>query len=220
MGQKKRSTKPRNKLWPTKDKTMENKWEIQPYTPERKTTKTRGDLIIRGGEYRNSGENKSRPNRTESKSHPKENHEEVSPKNPPENTTQEENENKITIELSETEKRGEETEQGRKRMMPKKYDDYWLGSTTQQHTKYDESSEEERETMDFRLKHEIKRRGIQNYLSSVRQLSDEETDVEIIQERKNILMVEMEYIFERLLKKGRDKIRRQNSSSDEEDSDH
>ena len=73
--------------------------------------------------------------------------------------------------------------------------------------------------MDSRLKHEIKRRGIQNYLNSVRQLSDEETDVEIIQERKNILMVEMEYIFERLLRRGSDKIRRQNSSSDEEGSD-
>ncbi len=73
-------------------------------------------------------------------------------------------------------------------------------------------------TMGSGLRLEIKRRGIQKYLSSVNQFTDEETDVEVIHERKNILMSEMEYIFEKLLQKEKKGAKRMDFSSDEEKS--
>ncbi len=42
----------------------------------------------------------------------------------------------------------------------------------------------------------------------------------MIHERKNILMTEMEYILEKLLKKEKKEAKRIGSSSDEETSDH
>ena len=74
--------------------------------------------------------------------------------------------------------------------------------------------------MGSRLKHEIERRGIQKYLNAVNQFTDEETDVEVIHERKNILMLEMEYIFEKLLQKEKKAAKRMDSSSDDEKSDY
>ena len=102
----------------------------------------------------------------------------------------------------------------RKKNIPQKYDDYWLGSATRQHTENHEPSDEESETISSGLRQELKRRGIQNNLNSVKQLSDEETDIEIIHERKNILMTEMEHIFERLLKKENGMRKNPNPSSE------
>ena len=118
----------------------------------------------------------------------------------------------------------EPTQQGirstRKRNAPKKYDDYWLGSTTRLDTESSETSGRETRIMDSRLRDEIKRRGIQKYLSLVNQFTDEETDVEVIHERKNILMSGMEYIFEKLLQMERKGAKRTDFPSDEEETDH
>ena len=51
------------------------------------------------------------------------------------------------------------------------------------------------------LQPELERRGIHKYLNVVQQFSDEDTDVEALHERKDILMTEMEHILEKLLMK-------------------
>ncbi len=54
-----------------------------------------------------------------------------------------------------------------------------------------------------RLQVELKRRGVHKYLKTVQQVSDEDTDIEVMYEIKEILMTEMEYILEKLLLKER-----------------
>ena len=52
---------------------------------------------------------------------------------------------------------------------------------------------------------QIRKRGLGKYLRNIRTESEDETDMETIQERKEILMTEMEHILDTLLTKERKK---------------
>ncbi len=59
------------------------------------------------------------------------------------------------------------------------------------------SSDEETEKRN-EIEIQMRKRGIRKYLNTIRMESEEETDMETIQERKEILMTEMEYILDTL----------------------
>ncbi len=72
-----------------------------------------------------------------------------------------------------------------------------MGSVTKEATEENESSDEEADRVNTRLQVELKWRGIHKYLKAVQQVSDEDTDIEVMYERQEILMTEMEYVLEK-----------------------
>ncbi len=82
---------------------------------------------------------------------------------------------------------------------PKRFDDYVMNYTSQKWTG-ENTETESRSEDEEKLEDEIKKRGVFQYMNTIK-IDNEETDVETVIERKEILMTEMEYIFEKLLAK-------------------
>ncbi len=70
---------------------------------------------------------------------------------------------------------------------------------------------------DEKVEMQMRRRGIEKYLNTIRIESEEETDMETIQERKEILMTERDYILDTHLTKEKRRKHAQMRSSRQED---
>ena len=70
-----------------------------------------------------------------------------------------------------------------------------MGSITIQN---DTSSSDEGAGKRDEIEMQIRKRGLGKYLRNIRTESEDETDMETIQERKEILMTEMEHILDTL----------------------
>ncbi len=88
--------------------------------------------------------------------------------------------------------------------MPKKFDDYHMGSITtgknDENTSSDEDLDGEEE-----VEAKIRKRGIRSYINKIRSENEEEMDMETLHERKEILMTEFQYILDTLLMKETDR---------------
>ncbi len=82
---------------------------------------------------------------------------------------------------------------------PKRFNDYVMNYTSQRWPEKDIETDLSSEDEEM-LGDEIKKKGVLKYMSKIT-TDNEETDVETLIERKEILMTELEYIFEKMLTK-------------------